>query len=140
MRDVTARRLSRLHIAIYRMTGGLLGRRLVRNDMLLLTTTGSRTGRRHTVPLLHLRDGDTMVVIASWGGRPNHPQWYTNLLAHPQAVVQVGRRRWPVRARTATAQERAGWWPRVLATYKGYSLYESNTDRVIPVVFLEPKR
>jgi F420H(2)-dependent quinone reductase len=138
MRDATARRLSRLHIGLYRLTGGLLGRRLVRNDMLLLTTTGSRSGRRHTVPLLYLHDGDTLVVIASWGGRPHHPQWYTNLVANPLATVQVRSRRWAVRARTATPEERAVWWPRVLATYKGYQVYESNTDRVIPVVFLEP--
>ncbi len=138
MRDVTARRLSRLHVLAYRLTRGVLGRRLVNNDMLVLHTTGSKTGNPHTVPLLHLRDGDTLVVIASWGGRPNHPQWYTNLLAEPRADVQVGSRRWRVRARTATPDERAVWWPRVLATYKGYRLYESNTDRVIPVVFLEP--
>lgn len=138
MRDKTARRLSRLHIFLYRLTGGVLGRRLVRNDMLLLTTTGSKSGKQHTVPLLYLRDGDTPVVIASWGGRPDHPQWYSNLLAHPEATVQVRSKRWRVRARTADADERALWWPRVLAAYKGYRVYESNTDRVIPVVFLEP--
>ncbi len=138
MRDATARRLSRLHIALYRATRGVLGRRLVRNDMLLLTTTGSRSGRRHTVPLLYLHDDQQLVVIASWGGRPQHPQWYTNLVAHPEVTVQVRSRRWQARARTATPDERAVWWPRVLATYKGYRLYESNTDRVIPVVLLRP--
>ncbi|WP_026874692.1 nitroreductase family deazaflavin-dependent oxidoreductase [Jiangella gansuensis] len=138
MRDITARRLSRLHIALYRASRGLLGRRLVRNDMLLLTTTGSRTGRRHTVPLLYLHDDEKLVVIASWGGRPRHPQWYTNLVANPQVTVQVRSSRWRARARTASPDERAVWWPRVLAAYKGYRLYESNTDRVIPVVFLEP--
>lgn len=138
MRDITARRLSRLHIALYRASRGLLGRRLVRNDMLLLTTTGSRTGRRHTVPLLYLHDDEKLVVIASWGGRPKHPQWYTNLVANPQVTVQVRAKRWKARARTASPDERAVWWPRVLAAYKGYRLYESNTDRVIPVVFLEP--
>ncbi|WP_157987897.1 nitroreductase family deazaflavin-dependent oxidoreductase [Jiangella endophytica] len=138
MHDTTARRLSRLHIALYRSSRGVLGRRLVRNDMLLLTTTGSRTGRRHTVPLLYLHDDERLVVIASWGGRPRHPQWYTNLVAHPEVTVQVRGRRWRARARTAGPDERALWWPRVLATYKGYRVYESNTDRVIPVVFLEP--
>lgn len=138
MRDVTARRLSRLHIFLYRATRGVLGRRLVHNDMLLLTTTGSRSGRRRTVPLLYLRDDGTLVVIASWGGRPHHPQWYTNLVANPQVTVQVRAKRWQAQARTANPDERAVWWPRVLAAYKGYRLYESNTDRVIPVVFLEP--
>ena len=65
------------------------GPQTVRNDMLLLTTRGSRTGKPHTVPLLYLRDGDTLVVIASWGGRPDHPDWYRNLSSDPRATVQV---------------------------------------------------
>jgi F420H(2)-dependent quinone reductase len=104
MRDVTARRLSRLHRGIYRLTRGRVGKRLVRNDMLLLTTTGARSGKPHTVPLLYLRDGDTLVVIASWGGRPYHPDWYHNLLAHPVATVRVRSRTWDVRARTAVVE------------------------------------
>jgi deazaflavin-dependent oxidoreductase (nitroreductase family) len=139
MRDATARRLSGLHRVLYRLTGGVVGRRLVDNDMLLLTTRGARTGRSHTVPLLYLRDGDTFVVIASWGGRPYHPDWYLNLQAHPEAIVQVRSRRWRVRAHTATPEERDLWWPRVLAAYKGYRVYQSHTDRVIPVVFLTPQ-
>lgn len=137
MRDTTARRLSRLHAFLYRLTRGALGQRLVRNDMLLLTTTGRRTGTPHTVPLLYLHEGDTLVVIASWGGRAHHPHWYANLVANPQVTVQVRGRRWRARARTATPAERALWWPRVLAAYDGYRQYQRNTDRVIPVVFLE---
>lgn len=139
MRDVTARRLSRLHAMVYRLTGGRIGRRLVRNDMLLLTTRGAKTGREHTVPLLYLRDGQTLAVIASWGGRPNNPHWFSNLLADPDAVVQVRSERWAVRARTATPEEREQWWPRVLAAYDGYRIYQSHTDRVIPVVLLTPR-
>lgn len=138
MRDATVRRLSRLHVRLYRLTRGLLGRRLVHNDMLLLTTYGSGTGREHTVPLLYLRDGDRLAVIASYGGRPDPPQWFHNLMANPEAVVQVRSRRWPVRARAATPEERREWWPRVLAAYHKYRVYQSNTDRVIPVVFLDP--
>jgi F420H(2)-dependent quinone reductase len=138
VRDNTARRLSRLHIFLYRLTGGLVGRRLVRNDMLLLTTRGRKTGKPHTVPLLYLQDGGTPVVIASWGGRPNHPEWYQNLQADPRGEVQVRSRTWRVRARAAEPEERKVWWPKVLAAYHKYRVYESNTDRVIPVVFLEP--
>lgn len=138
MRDQTARRLSRLHIFLYRLTGGLIGRRLVRNDMLVLTTRGRRTGKPHRVPLLYLRrDDGTPVVIASWGGRPNNPEWYQNLQADPRARVQIRSKSWQVRARTAEPAEREEWWPKVLAAYHGYRIYESNTDRVIPVVFLE---
>jgi F420H(2)-dependent quinone reductase len=138
VRDSTARRLSRLHVFLYRLTGGLVGRRLVRNDMLLLTTRGRRTGKTHRVPLLYLNAGEVPIVIASWGGRPQHPQWYQNLKADPRAEVQIRSRKWPVRARTASEEERARWWPRVLEAYHGYRIYESNTDREIPVVFLEP--
>ena len=115
-----------------------MGRRLVANDMLLLTTRGSRTGKPHTVPLLYLRDGDTLVVIASWGGRPDHPHWYRNLSSDPRATVQVRSKRWAVRARFAAGRERTLWWPRIVAAYPGYRSYQSRTDRVIPVVFLEP--
>jgi F420H(2)-dependent quinone reductase len=132
------RRLSRFHRRLYRLTIGLLGRRLVRNDILLLTTYGSRTGREHTVPLLYLCDGDRLVVIASYGGRPNHPQWFQNLMANPEAVVQVRSKRWAVRARAATPDEWSEWWPRVLAAYYKYRVYQSNTDRPIPIVFLDP--
>jgi deazaflavin-dependent oxidoreductase (nitroreductase family) len=136
MRDATARRLSQLHRVLYRLTRGVVGRRLVDNDMLLLTTRGQRTGRPHTVPLLYLQDGDTFVVIASWGGRPYHPDWYHNLQTHPEALVQVRSKSLPVTARTATSDERDLWWHRVLAAYEGYRVYQSHTDRVIPVVFL----
>ena len=138
VRDSTARRLSRLHALLYRLTGGVVGRRLVRNDMLLLTTRGFATGKPHTVPLLYLHDSDALVVIASWGGRPDNPDWYRNLAREPRATVHVRRKRWAVRARTATVRERALWWPRIVAAYPGYRTYQSRTDRVIPVVFLEP--
>jgi deazaflavin-dependent oxidoreductase (nitroreductase family) len=138
MQDRTAKHLSALHRVMYRTTRGIVGRRLVDNDICLLTTTGRRTGKQHTVPLLYLRDKSRIVVIASWGGRDQHPEWYLNLRDHPAASVQVLGDRWPVRARTADAEERATWWPRVLEAYDGYAEYESRTKREIPVVFLDP--
>jgi deazaflavin-dependent oxidoreductase (nitroreductase family) len=113
---------------------------LVDNDILLLTTTGRRTGRPHTVPLLYLRAGDTLVVIASYGGRDRHPAWYLNLVATPEVEVQVRKGRFRARARTAAPEERASWWPRVVAAYGDYAAYQTRTDRVIPVVLLEPHR
>lgn len=138
MRDRTAKVLSRIHAALYRLTSGVIGRRLVDNDMLLLTTTGRRTGRPHTVPLLYLRDGDRYVVFASWGGRDQHPEWYLNLVAEPHAVVQVQGRRHPVVATTADGQGRERWWARAESAYDGYAAYQERTERRIPVVFLEP--
>jgi deazaflavin-dependent oxidoreductase (nitroreductase family) len=140
VKDATARVLSRFHRIVFRLTRGLIGRRLVDNDMLLLTTIGRRSGTPHTVPLLYLRDDDRLAVIASWGGRDHHPHWYLNLVENPEVVVQEPfRRPRRVRARTAAPEERAVWWPRVLEAYDGYAVYESRTDREIPVVFLEPK-
>lgn len=137
MRDVTAKRLSRLHSAIYRTTGGVIGRRLVDNDMLLLTTTGRLTGRLHTVPLLYLRDGEIPVVFASWGGRDDHPEWYLNLVADPVVTVQIDGRRSTAHARTATGDERDRWWTAAQRAYAGYTTYQSRTEREIPVVKLE---
>jgi len=138
VKDRTAKHLSSLHRVLYRSTRGAVGRRLVDNDMCLLTTTGRRSGKEHTVPLLYLRDEERLVVIASWGGRDEHPHWYVNLLADPEANVQVLGDLWPVTATTATPDERDAWWPRVLDAYDGYAVYESRTDREIPVVFLDP--
>ncbi len=138
MRDKSVKRWSRVHALLYRATGGTVGRRLVANDMLLLTTTGRLTGEKHTVPLLYLRDEDSLVVIASYGGRPRHPHWYDNLVAEPEVEVQIDRRRTQMRARTAEEHERDVWWPRIESAYEGYEVYQSRTDRAIPVVFLEP--
>ena len=138
VRDRTAKYMSSIHRVLYRTTRGAVGRRLVDNDMCLLTTTGRRSGKQHTVPLLYLSDGERLVVIASWGGRDEHPHWYSNLLANPEADVQVLGDRWSVVATTASPDERVIWWPKVLDAYDGYAVYESRTDREIPVVFLDP--
>jgi deazaflavin-dependent oxidoreductase (nitroreductase family) len=136
--DRTAKYLSSFHRVLYRTTGGVVGRRLVDNDMCLLTTTGRRSGNQHTVPLLYLSDDERLLVIASWGGRDEHPHWYLNLLTDPAASVQILNHRWQVTATTASPTERAAWWPKVLDAYDGYAEYESRTDREIPVVFLDP--
>lgn len=138
MKDTSVKRWSRVHTILYSLTGGLIGRRLVDNDMLLLTTTGRHSGKRHTVPLLYLRDGDRFVVIASYGGRDRHPEWYLNLLDDPEAVVRTPTSRRKVMARTAHPEERARWWPTITEAYHGYQVYQSRTERQIPVVFLEP--
>lgn len=138
MRDTSVKRWSAIHARLYRMTRGLIGRRFVGNDMLLLTTKGHLSGEDHTVPLLCITDGDRYVVVASHGGRPRHPAWYDNLVADPAVQVQVRSRHLSMRARTATSEERERWWPRVVDAYHDYAVYQSRTERVIPVVFLEP--
>lgn len=138
MRDATARRLSTLHTLAYRLTRGRLGRRLVDNDMLLLTTTGRRSGRRHTIPLLYLRDGDSVIVIASWGGRDYPPHWYLNVTADPAVSVQIDGSVWEALAHELDEPERSTWWQRAVTAYDGYAEYQSRTDRVIPVLRLTP--
>jgi deazaflavin-dependent oxidoreductase (nitroreductase family) len=85
-----------------------------------------------------LADGDDLVVVASQGGAPQHPGWYFNLVANPTAEVQVGRRRFPVTARTVSAEEKAALWPRLLAIYPPYDDYQRRTTRSIPVMRLSP--
>ena len=136
VRDSTVKALSTLHATIYRTTRGLLGTRLVSNDMLLLTTTGRRTGAQHTVPLLYLEADERLIVIASYGGRSHHPEWYLNLLEHPAALVQTGRHRRNVRAETMSTPDRTGWWPRVVDAYGDYAVYQERTEREIPLVWL----
>jgi len=129
--------LSTLHTTLYRATRGMIGRRLVNNDMLLLTTTGVATGDLHTVPLLYLSDGQRLIVIASYGGRPSHPQWYRNLLEEPSASAQILGDTRDVVATTMTAAERDLWWPRIVEAYGDYAVYQSRTERKIPVVWLD---
>ncbi len=137
MRRSTVRILSKLHTGLYRATRGLVGRRLVANDMLLLTTRGRHSGRPHTVPLLYIEGDDgLLVIVASFGGHSRHPDWYENLLASADARIQIRDRRLAVAARTATPAERAKWWPRLVSAFSGYADYQAKTSREIPIVLL----
>lgn len=136
MHDKTAKRLSSLHTLSFKATRGRIGKRLADNDMLLLTTVGSKTGKVHTVPLLYLRDRDDVIIVASWGGRPNHPQWYGNLLVNPSVTIQILAESTYVIARTARSEERSRIWPLATSAYAGYREYQSRTNREIPIVIL----
>ncbi|MGH3667177.1 MAG: nitroreductase/quinone reductase family protein, partial [Acidimicrobiia bacterium] len=92
----------------------------------------------HTVPLLYLRVGDCLLVIASYGGRDRHPEWYLNLLLEPEVTARVGDRTVALTARPASPAERDVWWPKVVAAYSDYAVYQQRTAREIPVVALEP--
>lgn len=136
MHDTTVRLLSRVHTLAFRLTGGRVGSRLVDNDMLLLTTTGRTSGTEHTVPLLYLLDGENYIVIASYGGRPDHPDWYRNVVTDPEATVRVRGSSHMVIASTLGTDERELWWPIIVDAYADYETYQSRTDRRIPVVRL----
>jgi F420H(2)-dependent quinone reductase len=133
------RRLMAGHAQIYRATNGLIGHRFPGfAPMLLLDHVGAKSGVKRTTPLLYLRDGDDVVIVASKGGHPKHPAWFHNLRANPDTTVQIGSKRQAVRARVATAEERARIWPKAVAAYSGYRGYQERTDREIPLVILEP--
>lgn len=129
---------SRVHALTYRATRGRLGPRLAGVDVLLLTTIGNRSGRQRTVPLLHLRDGTDHIVVASYGGRPHHPDWYVNLQARPEAEVQLAGRRFPVATSTLASGERRVWWRRAVAEWPDFTVYQARTEREIPLVRLSP--
>lgn len=108
--------------------------------VLLLTTTGRRSGKARTTPLTFFRDGANLVVIASNGGADRPPDWSLNLQQNPRAVVKIGMDELTVQARTASNEERESLWPRITATYSGYARYQQNTARQIPVLILTPER
>jgi deazaflavin-dependent oxidoreductase (nitroreductase family) len=134
------RPLIQLHVLAYRATRGRLGHNSSGNPpILLLEHTGAKSAVTRTAPLGYIRDGENLVVVASKGGHPRNPSWFYNLLAHPDATVQVGARRAPVHARVAEPEERARLWPAVLDAYGGYANYQQRTSREIPLMILEPR-
>ena len=129
-----------VHQWLYEHSDGRVGANLGGRPMLLLRTVGRRTGKPRTAALLYVRDGNAYVVIASKGGAPQHPGWFHNLTAEPNVEIQVGRERIAVRARIAEGEERARLWARADAVNQGdYAIYQSRTERPIPVVVLEPR-
>lgn len=130
--------LVRLNRVLYQLSGGQIGGRLQGAPVLLLTTVGRTSGRRHTTPLLYLADTNSYIVTASSGGSPRHPDWFLNLEAEPAVEVQVRREVKRMRARVASPEERARLWPRLVALYPAYAKYQARTRREIPVVVLEP--
>ena len=126
------------HVERYRETGGEVGHIWKRGSkILLLTTTGRRTGKPTTTPLIYENDGGAYVIVASKGGAPAHPGWYSNLVRDPQVEVQVKDDVFPARARTATGEERERLWELASRQWPDYDAYRTRTDREIPVVVLE---
>ena len=127
-----------VHEFWYRATNGLVGGNLFGTRVLLLTTTGRKSGKRYTTPLTYLEDGDNLVVIASNSGADTDPNWWRNLKASPDALVQVGGRHRELHAEAAVGAERDRLWSAVTERYPVYQRYERATKRAIPVVVLRP--
>ena len=127
------------NVLAYRLSGGRVGGRWKRrNPILLLEHEGRRSGKRRTTPLVYMRDGDDLVVVASRGGSESQPAWFHNLRANPRARAQVGRERMSVTAHVADQEQRARLWPRLVAENPDLEMYQSRTTREIPVVVLRP--
>lgn len=126
------------HVRRYRETGGEVGHIWKRGSkILLLTTRGRNSGEPRTTPLIYEQDGDAYVIVASKGGAPKHPGWYLNLVNEPQVELQVKEEVFPARARTATGEERQRLWELAARQWPDYDVYQTKTDREIPVVVLE---
>jgi deazaflavin-dependent oxidoreductase (nitroreductase family) len=132
--------MSVTHLFWYQLTGGLVGGSFLGRPILLLTTTGRKSGKRYTTPLQYLLDGENMVLAASNGGNRHHPDWWLNLLAHPEAEVQIRREGKQVTAEPAKGRERDRLWGRLVEMYSGYQDYQMTTRREIPVVILRTKQ
>ncbi len=125
-------------IFLYRLTGGGIGGRMQSLPVLLLTTTGRKSGKKRTVPLGFLRDGSAYVIIASYAGQPRNPAWFLNLDSHPEATIQVKKRQMQVTAETANPEKKRELWARLMEVAPGYANYQKRTTRDIPVVILHP--
>jgi deazaflavin-dependent oxidoreductase (nitroreductase family) len=126
------------HVQRYRETGGEVGHLWKRGSkILLLTTTGRKSGKARTTPLIYEEDGDRYVIVASKGGAPAHPGWYENLQQDPNVELQVLDEVFPARARTAQGEERERLWQLANQQWPDYDGYQTKTDREIPVVVLE---
>lgn len=130
--------VGKLNVPLYRLTRGRVGGRVGGGPVLLLTTTGRKSGQPRTAPVLYLADGDRFVVINTNAGNTKTPAWSLNLRANPEAEVEVGERKVKVRARLAEGEERADLWRRHMEQYSGWDYYESKLDREIGVFVLEP--
>jgi len=124
----------------FRAHGGKVGGPFEGATLLLLTTTGAKSGEPRTTPVVYLADGESLVIFASKAGAPTNPAWYHNLLAHPTATVEVGTETFPVRTRAAEGEERDRLYERQVARAPQFADYQAKTTRMIPVVVLERER
>jgi F420H(2)-dependent quinone reductase len=137
------RRSTKLHVALYRRSGGRLGGHIPgwpAARILLVDHIGARSGRERTSPLMYHQEGESVAVVASKAGQPTHPAWFHNLRAHPETTIQIGSTVRRVHARIASEEERERLWPQFVALFPGYDSYQrSARPRRIPVVIFDPR-
>jgi deazaflavin-dependent oxidoreductase (nitroreductase family) len=139
MKDGAARAVNLLHRSVFRLSGGRVGDRGFGMPVVMLDTVGRKSGKRRTTMLTSpVQEDGRVVIVASYGGDDRHPSWYLNLRENPDVSLTMGGETRRMRAKTASAEERAELWPKVVGSYKGYGQYQERTDREIPLVILEP--
>lgn len=140
IKDELAKAVNTLHRSLFTLTQGRVGGRVAGMPVVVLVTTGRKSGRRRETMLTSpVQEGDSLVLVASYGGDPKHPAWFLNLQANPDVEVVRGGSRQPMGARVATAAEKDRLWPQVTAAYRGYAQYQTRTSRDIPLVILSPR-
>jgi deazaflavin-dependent oxidoreductase (nitroreductase family) len=140
MAEIGAWMLEQGHRSLLKLTGGRYPKKIMGMQTVELHTIGRTSGeRRSTMLTAPICEADRIVVIGSRGGHSDHPGWYKNLAKHPEVELTIDDVTRPMRARTAAGAERAELWTQAVQRYKGYDGYQSNTDREIPVVVLEPR-
>ena len=135
---VVLRVFSRIHITLYRWTGGFIGGHIFGNRMMLLTTTGRKTGQPRTTPVAYLADGDALVIVGGAAGVAKQPSWWLNLQSHPEAQIQLGRLKLRVSASKALPEEEQRLWARYPAQHALFESMQKRVSREIPVVMLRP--
>jgi F420H(2)-dependent quinone reductase len=137
------RRSTKVHVALYRRTGGKIGGHLPgwpKARIVLVDHTGAKSGVKRTSPLMYHEHDDAIAVVGSKAGQPTHPAWFHNLKTNPDTTIQIGSVVREVRARVATDEERDRLWPKFVAFYPGYEFFRSNAKgRKIPIVIFDPR-
>ncbi len=126
-------------VQAYESSGGTTGNTIMGLPVVILTMRGARSGQVRKTPLMRVEHDGSYAAVASQGGAPRHPQWFHNLVAHPDVELQDGPAPAPYRARLVSGDERALWWERAVAAFPHYASYEKKTDREIPVFVLDPR-
>ncbi len=124
----------------FRTHGGKVGGPFEGRPLLLLTTTGAKSGLQRTTPLVYLADGERLMVFASKGGAPSNPDWYYNLLAHPEVIVEVGREKFAAQASVISGEQRDQLYAQQAEQMQSFATYQAKTTRTIPVVALELRK
>jgi F420H(2)-dependent quinone reductase len=128
----------RTQVGLYEQSAGTAGNRLAGVPVVILTTVGRRSGNVRKNPVMRVENAGRYLAVASFGGRPEHPLWYHNIMAFPYVRLQDGPTARVMRARELSGQEKREWWVRAAAVWPDYDRYQEMTDRQIPLLLLEP--